>query len=141
MKKMTPTQATERLAAMIEPKPERDGRAGEFSEGEAWLYAYMMRESDMSATLGWIPMPSFFPLHDIGDAIRAVEAAGYRAAIGYVEHTQNTGEACVAMRSNVHYRTYHEYTDGNHALALCLALLHALEGEPVDIVDEGEVTT
>jgi hypothetical protein len=79
------------------------------------------------------------PSRDMNAAIRCVEAAGYRAAIGFVEHTQNTGEVCVAMRTNVHYRTYHEYTDGNHARALSMALLHALEGEPVEIVDEGEV--
>jgi hypothetical protein len=137
MKTMTPTQATERLTAMIEPKPERvpkRGFYGRLSELSAWKLTW----GDNGDKYQWEHEKD--PLLDMNAAIRCVEAAGYRAAIGFVEHTQNTGEACVAMRSNVHYRTYYEYNDGNHALAICLALLHALEGEPVEIVDEGEVT-
>jgi hypothetical protein len=36
MKKMTPTQATERLAAMIEPKPEPAGRMQILSHKLVW---------------------------------------------------------------------------------------------------------
>jgi hypothetical protein len=139
MKKMTPTQATERLAAMIEPKPEPAGRMQILSHKLVWHWYPEIMTANGPRYGDW-QADDFDPLRDMNAAIRCVEAAGYRAAIGFVEHTQNTGEACVAMRSNVHYRTYYEYNDGNHALAICLALLHALEGEPVEIVDEGEVT-
>jgi hypothetical protein len=136
MKTMTTREATERLTAMIEPKPEEpatmgDARRAMNVHGQVWCFG-------PNANIGkWKTRIS--PLTSVDAAIRCVEAAGYRAAIGFVEHTQNTGEVCVAMRTNVHYRTYHEYTDGNHARALSMALLHALEGEPVEIVDEGEV--
>jgi hypothetical protein len=122
-KQLTKLQAAEILAGLIEPKPEPGGQATMISSDQVWHWWPLVdgRWGD------WQPH-NFDPLHDMNTAIRCVEAAGRHWSRMWVSHPDGVYTSMAAVNDcKVHYH------DNNHARALCLALLHALCGEAVEV--------
>ena len=128
-KTITATDATIRLAEMVEPRPSKPATLGDakkvlnnWSASEVWAYRGSLLQGQ------W--RPRLDPLHSLNDAVRvaeAIKALWLRSVVSggdrwFVVTAESEGESI--------------YTDNRHAWHLCEAILSAVDGEQTTIMED-----